>query len=156
MKRLILILAGLIVSTVATAKDTYFTATGQEDGKPLVFRGILAVPESIRKDQLPNRMTIFWHYVPVGDGMPSAETNEAQIELEDALLDLDVNELGRQVLVVTGNGRKEWHWYVKDPDNWSTQLRQRVAGHSYPIIIERANDPHWSLYLDFLSGLKGL
>ncbi|MEQ1405298.1 DUF695 domain-containing protein [Neorhizobium sp. Rsf11] len=147
---------GLVASMVANADETYFTATGNEDGKLLIFRSITAVPHGIEKAQFPNRVNIIWHFDPSNNGMPGAEVNEKQIEFEDAIQPLNVNDLGRQMLVVTGNGRKEWYWYVRDLSACRSELGQRIADHTYPITITSAYDPDWSLCEDFIAGVKGL
>ncbi|URK88130.1 DUF695 domain-containing protein [Rhizobium sp. RCAM05350] len=125
-----------VVPMTANAEDTYFTATGQEDGNALIFRSLKAVPAGVHEADLPNRVIILWRYESDLNGMPDADANSAQIALEDALIPLDANEIGRQMLVVTGNNRKEWHWYVKDFDSWIAQLNQRLAtSPAYPIDI---------------------
>jgi len=155
MKRLAVTFIGLVLSTVAVASDIYFTATGEQHGQPLIFRALRTVPEGVSKAELPYRITISWRYEPVARGMPSAETNGDQIAFEDAVMALDVNSVGRQMLVVTGNGRKVWYWYVRDADAWQIQLAQKIAGNSYPIKLERAYDGDWSLYEDFIANVRG-
>lgn len=151
-----LLFSYLAVSMVADAEDLYFTATGQEDGKPLIFRSIAAVPEEVSKRALPYLITVSWRYEPTTQGMPSSEVNEAQIEFEDALSPLDRNKIGRQMLVVTGNGHKDWYWYVKDPDAWKTQAEHLVERSTYPISITTTDDRDWSLYENFKASVKGL
>ncbi len=146
-----------VVPMTANAEGTYFTATGQEDGKALIFRSLKAVPAGVHEADLPNRVIILWPYEADLNGMPDADANSAQIAFEDALMPLDVNEIGRQVLVVTGNNRKEWHWYVKDFDSWMAQLNQRLAtSPAYPIDISHTYEPQWSSYKDFLAEVNGL
>ncbi|MBB4587917.1 hypothetical protein GGE50_003821 [Rhizobium leguminosarum] len=153
-------LAAIMASVVpisANAEDTYFTATGEEDGKPLIFRSMTAVPVGVREADLPNHVIIRWHYETDLNGMPNTDSNSRQIALEDALMPLDVNAIGRQMLVVTGNNRKEWHWYVKDFDNWMDQLHQRLAtSRAYPIEISHTYEPQWASYRAFLAQVNGL
>lgn len=156
MKRLAVTLFGLVLSTAAVASDIYFTATGEQDGNPLIFRALKTVPEGVSKAELPYRITISWRYEPVANGMPSAETNGDQIDFEDAVMALDVNSVGRQMLVVTGNGWKVWYWYVRDADAWQNQLAQKIAGNSYPIKLERAYDGDWSVYEYFIANVNGM
>jgi hypothetical protein len=144
-----------LTATLANANDTYFMATGQENSKPLIFRSITAVPAGIREADLPIRMTISWQYQPSADGMPDSDVNQAQNEFEDALVPLDVNDIGRQVLVVAGNNQKIWYWYVKNADEWKAQVDEIIArGRSYPIKIVQTYEPDWSLYRNFLSEVK--
>lgn len=139
---------------IALAQDRCFTATGQEDGKPLIFRGLGRVPAGVKEADLATRVAILWRYKSHANGMPDAETNDAQIAFEDALEPLDASDTSRLMLVVTGNGRKEWHWYVKDFDAWMVLLNQRLAQYAaYPIEITYSYEPAWSLYKDFMANL---
>lgn len=105
----IIILWSFIVSA-ASAENVYFTATGEEDGNPLIFRSLQAVPEGAKESEYPFLISIYWPYDSNNDsGMPDASTNEAQIVFEDALQSLDSLGISHLMLVVTGNGRKEWH-----------------------------------------------
>ncbi|WP_416409274.1 DUF695 domain-containing protein [Agrobacterium rosae] len=146
-----------VVPMNSNAKDIYFTATGQEDGNALIFRSLKAVPAGVHEAYLPHRVVILWRYETDLNGMPDADANSAQIALEDALLPLDMNEIGRQMLVVTGNNRKEWLWYVKDFDSWLAQLNKRLTtSPAYPIDISHSYEPQWSSYKDFIAGVSGL
>ena len=160
MARLTKFFAAVLASVVpisANAEGTYFTATGQEDGKPLIVRIMTAVPVGVREADLPNRVIIRWRYEADLNGMPNTDSNGGQIALEDALMPLDVNAIGRQMLVITGNNRKEWHWYVKDFDNWMDKLNRRLATSSaYPIEISHTYDPQWSSYRALLAQVNRL
>lgn len=93
----------------ASAKDLYFTATGEEGGKPLIFRSLQSVREGSSESDYPYLASVYWPYTPENDsGMPDAETNEAQIIFEDAMESLDKAGISHLMLAVTGNGRKEW------------------------------------------------
>lgn len=142
----------------ATADDIYFTATGQEEGKPLIFRSLKDVPEGIDQADFPYRISIIWRYdAEIRNGMPDPDENNGQIEFEDALVHLEANTISRLMLVVTGNGRKEWHWYVQDVEGWMKEFNQALAGRpAYPIEITDTLDPDWSLYRNFVTNVKGL
>lgn len=139
-------------------EDIWFTATGDEDGKPLIFRSKLKNNAEIIESDYPNLITIYWHYETDDEsGMPSEETNEAQIDFEDALEALDSEAFSFLMLVVTGNGRKEWHWYAFDVDAWMEKLNELLANHpEYPIEIENSYEPDWALYHNFISGVEGI
>lgn len=146
------------MGTVQANEDLWFTAEGQEDGKPLVFRARQNIPADIDTAQYPILVSIYWHYTPANEGgMPDAETNNGQIALEDSLEKLDSKEFSFLMLVVTGNGRKEWHWYVADVEIWMNKLNELLKDQPvYPIQIENSSQPDWSLYKGFRSGVKGL
>jgi hypothetical protein len=141
---------------IADAEDIYFTATGQQDGNPLVFRSITSVPKGVNKREFPSLIVVSWRYKLTEKGMPDAEVNEAQIELEDILTPLDANHTSRQMLVVTGNGRKVWYWYVRDVARWKAQAECLLGQYGYPIRITDADDHDWSFYENFKAGVEGL
>ena len=137
--------------------ESWFTAMGEEEGLPLVFRGRQSVPSGVDESDYPSLVSIFWPYEPDNNGMPDAETNDAQIELEDALEELDAAGVSLLMLVVTGNGRKEWHWYVCDVGSWMEELNRLLADHPvFPIEIENRHEPDWAMYHGFISGVDGI
>jgi len=137
------------------SEDVFFLANGEEDERPLIFRSLFAVPAGIHETDLPNRVAIVWPYDSQSDGMPDGDINIAQITFEDALESLDSNAVGRLMLVVTGNNRKEWHWYVKDFDDWMVQMNQKLETHPlYPIEIMHFHEPDWALYKNFIAGVR--
>jgi hypothetical protein len=137
-------------------KDTWFTATGDEDGKPLIFRSRIKEFSDTTESDYPYLITIRWYYETDDEsGMPNEETNNAQIDLEDALEPLDSEALSVLMLVVIGNGRKEWHWYASDVEVWMSKFNELLANHpEYPIEIENSYEPNWSLYHNFISGVE--
>lgn len=139
-------------------EDVWFTAEGEADGKPLIFRGRQHVPAGIIEAGYPYLVSIFWPYEPENDsGMPDRKTEDAQVEFEDVMDGLDSPGMGFLMLVVTGNGQKEWHWYVSDVDAWMARMNESVAGHpAFPIEIESSHEPDWATYHDFISGVDGI
>jgi hypothetical protein len=140
------------------AENIYFTAQGEQDGKPVIYRSLENVPKGQKESDFPNLINIYWPFaLEVNNGMPDSKTNENQIAFEDAIESLDKNDISHLMLVVTGNGRKEWIWYVKDVDSWLNRLNELLQGHEvYPIEIEIDQDPEWSTYHNFVSGVKGI
>jgi hypothetical protein len=140
------------------SEEAWFTATSKEDGKPLIFGVRQHVPLGVVESDYPTLLSVSWHYEPANEsGMPNEETNDAQIEMEDALEELDSPEISFLMLVVTGNGRKEWHWYVSDIKIWTSRLNELLTGYQvFPIQIENNHEPDWALYHDFVSGVSGI
>ena len=153
----ILIIWSLLMSE-AISDNLYFTAQGEQDGKPVIYRSLERVPENQKESDYPNLINIYWPYdVDANNGMPDPTTNDNQITFEDAIESLDQSGISHLMLVVTGNGRKEWIWYVKDVESWMNQLNEKLAGHDvYPIEIEIDQDPEWSTYHNFVAGVKGI
>jgi hypothetical protein len=139
-------------------EDVWFSAEGEEDGRPLIFRGRQYIPSGAVEPEFPTRVSIYWPYEPENDsGMPDEETTDAQYVMEDALESLDSGDYSYLMLVVTGNGRKEWHWYVADVAAWGERLNELLAEHPvFPISIEKTHEPDWALFRDFISGVDGI
>jgi hypothetical protein len=142
----------------AIAENTYFTAEGEQGGKPVIYRSMEKVPEGQKESDFPILINIYWSFeLDINNGMPDSQTNENQIAFEDAIESLDQNGISHLMLVVTGNGRKEWIWYVKDVESWMNQLNEKLKGHDvYPFEVEIDHDPEWSTYHNFVSGVKGI
>lgn len=158
MKFLITLLTWVIFMSSAVAENMYFTATGEQEGKPVIYRSMQNVPYGEKESDFPILINIYWPFEKdENNGMPDRSTNEKQIAFEDAIASLDVNGMSHLMLVVTGNGRKEWIWYVKNSNEWVGKLNELLAGHEvYPIQIEIEKDPEWSTYHNFVSGVKGI
>lgn len=135
--------------------EAWIAAKGEEDEKPLVFRCRRRVPRGVVESNYPTLISIYWPYEPANEsGMPDPTTNGAQVEFEEALDGLDSLESSLLMLVVTGNGRKEWHWYVRDIDDWMNQLNESLSGKPvFPIRIGDRHEPDWALYHDFISNV---
>jgi len=155
------LLAAFIICSLlmpkAFAENIYFTAQGKQNGKPVIYRSMQAVPKGQLEADYPNLINIYWSFdVDSNNGMPDRSSNEKQIAFEDAIESLDANGVSHLMLVVTGNGRKEWIWYVKDVDKWIGQLNTLLAGHEvYPIEINIEKEPTWSTYHSFVSSVGG-
>ncbi|QDP01299.1 DUF695 domain-containing protein [Thalassotalea sp. PS06] len=154
--RIILIL--IAIQSNALAENLYFTAQGEQGGQPVIYRSMQDVPEGARESDYPTLVNIYWGYDnSENNGMPDSETNDKQIAFEDAISSLDSTGISHLMLVITGNGRKEWVWYVKDPAIWMSKFNQLLSSHQiYPIEIEIQKDPQWSTYHDFITGVSGL
>lgn len=136
----------------------YVTASGREDGKSILYLSLKSIPQGVEPAALPNLVSIVWRYNIVdGTGFPADDVVRAQGEFEDAIDHLDENAISRLMLVVTGNGRREWHWYVRDVDDWMDRLNRALADRpSYPIEITHSTEPDWALYRNFIAGVNGL
>lgn len=129
------------------------TATAQ-NGMPLILRGLSHFPQDHAEADFPHFVSLYWDYTS-RNGMPQREANAAQVRFEDDLMTLDRPDLGRLILVVTGNNLKAWHWQVRDVDVWLESFERLDAVRSgCPIEIETGYDPEWSLLKDFHESMK--
>lgn len=140
--------------------DKWLLAEGDEEGQHLIFRVRQELPPGVLKMQYPQLISIYWEYFSQMDGesegMPDENINERHIEFEEALLPLDAPEYSYLMLVITGGGRKEWHYYVRDEQEWLAELNDLLQEHpEYPLQIEVSPDPEWSLYGSVMDGIAG-
>lgn len=139
-------------------QNLYFTAQGEENGKPIIYRSMHAVPAGEKESDFPYLINIYWAFDAESDnGLPDTSSIEAQTKFENQLESLDSNGISHLMLVVTGNGRKEWIWYVANIEPWMDEFNNLLADCSvYPIEIENDFDPEWNTYHNFVAGIKGL
>ena len=103
----------------------------------------------------PRALRVVWPYdALVRKGMPPVEDNKLQVGFEDAIVQLCDAPHGYLMLVFTGNGRKEWLFYVGDIDRWMATFNASLSGHSpYPLQIENWPDAEWSTWQNFVDGV---
>ena len=88
--------------------------------------------------------------------MPSVEERKRMDAMEDALEPvLEKDNFATLALVSTGEGLREWIYYVKSEDGFMERLNHALTGHSeFPIEVSSAPDPKWSTYETFKAGVK--
>ena len=63
-------------------EETWCMATGEDDGKPLVFRIRNQAPAYASKAKFPHFIAVSWHYEPENEsGMPSEQEFERMTQL---------------------------------------------------------------------------
>jgi hypothetical protein len=69
--------------------------------------------------------------------MPSPEVSSTMAECEDLLGALEGPGVGLLGITVTGNGRREWVWYVADADSFCGRARDLLAksGSRFPVEV---------------------
>lgn len=139
------------------SQDKWMLAEGDEEGQHLLFRVRQELPAGVLKMNYPELISVFWEFdAEENDGMPDEETSEVHFEFEQAVHPLDAPEYSYLMLVITGGGRKEWHFYARDEAEWIDQLNELLADHpEYPLQIEVSADPEWSLYSNVMDGIAG-
>lgn len=76
----------LIFMSSAVAENIYFTATGEQEGKPVIYRSMQNVPGGEKEADFPTLINIYWPFEKEeNNGMPDQSTNEKQIGFEDAI-----------------------------------------------------------------------
>lgn len=136
--------------------DGWVVAEGKEDNLPILYRLRQCVPDGISVKDYPFLLSILWSYeTDNASGMPSNEINDQQLSFDDALDQMDNTGSGTMMLAVTGNGRREWVWYVNDPQVWLQNLHECLQGHPvYPLDIQQSEDPEWETWKTFRDSFK--
>jgi hypothetical protein len=135
------------------SENNWSVATAEDDGKPLIIRIRNQPPVFADKKALPQMLAVSWQYEPPNkQGMPSQEAAERMSQLED-LLGLAFEEAGQAFLtvVVTGNGVREWQWYVRDAEAIMAIVNEVLGEHEpFPVEFSFEMDPEWAAYSRFL------
>ncbi|WP_169308294.1 DUF695 domain-containing protein [Ferrimonas aestuarii] len=138
-------------------ESRYFVAEGLEDGNVVVYRAPQSVPSGTLESTYPTLINIYWPFDSNDSGMPSPDINDQLALFENTTSSLDAAGISHLMLVVTGNGRKEWIWYVNDVESWLDQFNSLLSAHDvFPIELEMEVDEDWSTYHQFIESTKGI
>jgi hypothetical protein len=76
--------------------------------------------------------------------------------LEDSLASaLEEDHFATLALVTTGENLREWTYYAESDDQFLARLNLALHGMPvFPIEIHTAHDPTWSVYTQFMAGVK--
>lgn len=121
---------------------------------PIVYRVRKTRPAGVDTAGYPTLLNIYWAY-DGNSGMPAPGTREQQSVFENAIDRIDAEAIGFLMLVITGECRKEWIYYIQDSQVFITTFNECLAGHPpYPIELEINSDPDWSTWQSFLANLR--
>lgn len=129
----------------------------EEDGLPVILRFVHEIPDSSIFSRLPWFTVISWKYDgKERNGMPTKATNLKMLELQKALDSKFIdNRICRHAYNRTGNGLKEFNYYISDKDKFMEQFNDALAGHEvYPIDISFYEDPEWTEWNKLLENFK--
>ncbi|VAW02954.1 hypothetical protein MNBD_ALPHA08-2060 [hydrothermal vent metagenome] len=136
--------------------DPWLVAETEEDGMPTVYRVRQNIPDHVVIEEFPHLVCVVWEFEPaVGNGMPGGEVAEQQAMFEDGL-DGFIEKGGdcEHMVVVTGNGRKEWLWYVRDPDDWIEGFSEALSDlPPFPVEIQGYDGEGWRAYMELKQAL---
>lgn len=125
--------------------DWWTTASGQQDGLPVLYCYRQNRPNAADHRDYPHALRVRWSFDRhARSGMPPDAVNALQREFEAAIEPVGEGGYGYLMLVITGNGRKEWLYYVSDLDAWLDHFNACLDDHEpYPIAIDDWPDPEW-------------
>jgi hypothetical protein len=118
-----------------------------ENGFPVVYALVPELPAEARRRELPQLAVVSWKYDGSSrNGMPDITTNERMIELERILSNAFEEKPGStHAYHRTGNGLKEFAYYVSEPGAFMTEINRLLKGlPRFPIDIRFYLDEEWS------------
>ena len=124
------------------------------NGRKIIFRYAKEFSATFDRASQPIRVIIVWKYQSES-GQPIAEDHEQMNLLENALESvLKDDGFATLSLVSTGEGLREWTYYVKSEDDFMLRLNCALAEMpGFPIDIHTAYDPNWEIYERFTNGV---
>lgn len=126
-----------------------------KDGRVIVFRYVTEFRPSFVKASLPDRVILVWRYETLS-GLPVAAEREEMDRMEDMLSPfVEKVGFGMLAMVSTGNGFREWTYYVRSEDEFLKALNVALAGERrFPIEVHTGPDPQWFTYERFRRGIR--
>ena len=139
-----------------TSNDPWLIAQGEEDGLPLLFRMRELLPAGVEPESYPHLVNIIWQFDSTGSGMPADDLVDRMNEFEDRLDAVEGGAIGYLMVSITGNGRKEWLWYVNDTDRYMQRVNRVLSGSGarFPVDFQSTQDPTWETFRSFISGVQ--
>jgi hypothetical protein len=131
-------------------------ARRDEDGIPVIFRLVAELPDETTRNLLPWLTVIAWRYDGSSrNGMPPNDTNQKMIRLEDAIESLVRPGFMRHAYSRTGNGLKEFAYYINDRDTFIAAFNTALQSHErYPLDINFYSDPEWKDFTTILGSIS--
>lgn len=137
-----------------TLKDEWWTApTVADNGLTVMVTGRDGMQEAIDSGRYNDRIEITWRYAPDASGMPLDDDARLMGEVDDALRDALRKEKACILTgVYTGDGRRDWIVYTKNPRIFNSVLNRALADFPLlPLELYAEKDPDWAEYLEMRS-----
>jgi hypothetical protein len=120
-------------------------AEGTRDGHPVIVRFVNDFPNEQTRHNYRWLTVISWKYSPDQRGMPEPSDTARMKVLEDIIeSSLEAHGTCMQVISRTGNGMREWSYYIRDRDEFIDALNTALAKQpKFPIEINFFEDSAW-------------
>lgn len=128
-----------------------------ENDLPVIFKLVDDLPDESIRASFPWLTVVSWKYDgSQNNGMPAQSVNDKMIKLEQAIESSSaLGELAKHAYSRTGNGLKEFAYYVADRDEFLAAFNDSLSGHPrYPIEIEFFRDEEWEDFRRILQGIR--
>lgn len=135
----------------ASAHDLWSVAQGEKNGRPLVIRFRTARPQDAEPAAFPFLLSATWTFPPNEHGLPAGDEMERMDKFEDALdAALEASQTAHLMVVLTGDGERDWLWYATGEEQAMQQVNQALRGHPrYPVEFSVQKDRAWRAYAQF-------
>lgn len=146
MRIFLAILLSLGVSFMVQADETWSVGKAEGPGSLQIYKFINEAPHESVRQKKPWLTVVSWKYDGSrNNGMPPEYVNKMMMTLEDSLEQIDGDgDVYTKVYSVTGNGLKEFVFYIADRDRFMNGLNQSLRGQPvYPIEIAFYEDKEW-------------
>ena len=112
-------------------------ATGDEDGHPLVVRTRVSAPQGMSLASYPATLELVWRFDGEDNGgMPPSDLLPRLDQFEDLIGAFEGPANGLLGITITGNGRREWVWYVADSDSFAARVQTAISASSTPCPVQ--------------------
>jgi hypothetical protein len=137
-------------------EDTWFVAKGRENNLPLIIRARKQMPDIRIRQNFSWLAILSWDYSAKPNGMPEYETYLKMTELENRLESkLAKNGICIQVISRTGNGKKEWKYYITERQRFLESFHKVAKGKvGMPVEITFYHDPDWQELNSMLKSIR--
>ena len=117
-----------------------------EEGATVIWSFIDELPDASLRQAMPWLTVVAWPYDGSNDdGMPSKALQATMFDVERALYPLEESPFSWSAYRRTGNGLKEFVFYVGDREAFMQQFNALLAGlPRHPLEIKFHEDPSWS------------
>jgi hypothetical protein len=136
------------------ADDQWSVAEAEKNGKPLLIRYRSERPQGVDTAAFPYLLSATWTYQANEAGLPAPQELELMAKFEDALESaLEASQTAHLMVILTGNGERDWLWYTCGEAEAMRQVNQALKGHKpYPVEFSVQQDRRWRAYAQFETG----
>ena len=112
-------------------------SVGEKDGRTVVIRKRTRPPTGLNPDDYPHSVEVLWRFDGSATaGMPPPEVHGLLVACEDMFLRLEGPATGILGLSITGNGQREWVWYVADAAVFTRKIGELLSKARQPFPLE--------------------
>jgi len=140
------------------ANDPWSVLQTEKNGKPLLVRYRSERPQSVEAAAFPFLLSATWTYRANEAGFPTPEEVKWMDKFEDALVAaLEGSRTAHLMVVLTGNGERDWLWYTCGEAEAMSQVNHALKGHKpYPVEFSVQKDRGWKAYAQFEAGNRSM